>query len=126
LFAALEAGDLERAMPILSPDVVFEIPSGEILAGRDAVRAALSAFLEDHIERVIWNLEVVASSAAFAEVRVCEVTAIWPSGEGEAFRVRGWHTGSLLRTEGRWQLERDVSTVDGPPEPVAESRPEGT
>src|SRR5690606_32877154 len=69
-FGAVEAGDVERAMPVLAPDVVFETPSGDSLVGHQGVREALGAFLETYVERITWALEIVALGADSATVRV--------------------------------------------------------
>lgn|SRR5690554_961049 len=122
-FGAIEAGEIERAMPALAPDVVFETPSGDSLVGHDGVRAALGAFLEAYVERITWTLEIVALGADSATVRVREVTTAWPRAGGEALRVRGWHTGHLRRTDGGWLIVRDVATLDGPLEPAPDAGP---
>jgi uncharacterized protein (TIGR02246 family) len=122
-FGAVEAGDVERAMPVLAPDVVFETPSGDSLVGHQGVREALGAFLETYVERITWALEIVALGADSATVRVREETTAWPRAGGEAVRVRGWHTGYLRRADGGWLIVRDISTLDEPPEPAPDAGP---
>ncbi|HEY8468598.1 MAG TPA: nuclear transport factor 2 family protein [Longimicrobiales bacterium] len=120
-FGAIEAGEIERAMPVLAPDVVFETPSGDSLVGREAVREALGAFLETYAERITWDLEIVALGADSATVRVREVTTAWPRAGGQALLARGWHTGYLRRTNGAWLIVRDIGTLDEPPEPAPDT-----
>ena len=120
-FGAIEAGDIERAMPVLASDVVFQSPSGDSLVGREAVREALDAFLETYAERITWELEIVALGGDSATVRVREETIAWPRAGGQALLARGWHTGYLRRANGTWLIVRDIGTLDGPPVPVPDT-----
>ncbi|HEX7089469.1 MAG TPA: nuclear transport factor 2 family protein [Longimicrobiales bacterium] len=122
-FGAIEAGDVERALSVLAPDVVLESPSGDSLVDHEGVREALGAFLEAYVERITWTLEIVALGADSATVRVREATTAWPRAGGEALRVRGWHTGHLRRTDGAWLIVRDIAALDGPPEPAPDAGP---
>src|SRR5689334_23020129 len=59
-FAALGAGDVERAVNLIADDGDFRTPMGSI-SGRDAIRAYLSAF-EEAFPKATYELETVIAS----------------------------------------------------------------
>lgn len=120
-FTALEAGDVGRALTAVTADVVHQGPSGAARVGRDALEEALTTFLASYAERVQWTLEVTGVTHDEADVRVREVAIVRPRSGGRNVRVTGWHHGRLRRdADGTWRIALDVSTLDGPPEPVEE------
>lgn len=58
-----------------------------------------------------------------ADAIVREDAIVRPRAGGESVRVVGLHDSRLRRDEtGTWRIARDVSTLDGPPTPLAVHR----
>ena len=115
-FAALEAGDVEAAIAVLTNEVVMENPGGTVHSGRTQVADALGPFLRDYMERVQWELTVVGTRRDEVAVRVRETTTIRARAGGPSMKASGWHTGRVrLESDGVWRIAHDVGTIDGAP-----------
>ncbi len=118
-FAAMESGDVALALSVVTDDIVQQGMSGTARAGKDALAAALHAFHAAYVERVQWAVTQVVLDGDRARVRLREVATVRPRDGGPSVRVSGWHAAELVRDgEGRWRIARDVSTLDGAPQPI--------
>ncbi len=115
-FAALEAGDVQAAIAVLTADVVMENPGGTVHAGHAQVMEALAPFLRDYMERVRWELTVVGTRRDEVAVRVREETTIRARTGGPSMKAAGWHTGRVrLEADGVWRIAHDIGTMDNAP-----------
>lgn len=115
-FAALEAGDVDAAVAVLTSDVVMENPGGTVHTGRAQVLEALGPFLRDYVERVRWEFTVIGMRRDEVAVRVREETTIRARAGGPSMKAAGWHNGRVrLESDGVWRIAHDVGTIDGAP-----------
>lgn len=115
-FAALEAGDVNAAVAVLTADVVMENPGGTVHSGRAQVLTALGPFLLDYVERVRWELTVIGMRRDEVAVRVREETTIRARAGGPSMKAAGWHSGRVrLEADGVWRIAHDVGTIDSAP-----------
>ncbi len=109
--AAVNAGDLDRLLTLLTDDVVLLNPSHEPL-GRDGFAARFSGATQELRFHCSSDLEEVVVVGDVAYTRSKDSLTVTPSAGGETTR----HAGDRMtiyrkQPDGRWLLARDMHTV---------------
>jgi len=109
--AAVNAGELEPLLDLMTDDVVFVNPGGEPI-GRGGFR---DGFLEGHRRNEIHctsQLQEVVVVGDLAHALARDALSVAPRAGGDAFRLAG-HRLTVYRRQpdGRWLLARDAHTL---------------
>lgn len=83
----LAAGDLEAVLDLYEVDARFVSPSGEVIAGRDAIRAVLARLVQDGVRLK----GAVVRSVAVGDVALLYTDWEGPEGRSHAIEVLRWH-----------------------------------
>ena len=115
---AVNAGDLDRLLPLVADDVVFLNP-GQAPVGRDGFSANFSVAHQQLRVRCLSELEEVVVVGEVAYTLSRDTLSVTPRASGEAMRLAG-HRITVYRKQpdGRWLLARDAHTLS----PVAKLR----
>jgi len=115
-FAAMETGDVDRALSVVDPDVIHQTPDGVHRIGREALRVALMEFHAGYVERVSWTIDNLVVTGSEAEILIRETATIRPREGGASFRVTGRHAARLRRDgAGSWRVVQDIIRLEGEP-----------
>ena len=117
-FGAMEAGDLEALLGLLTPDAVLKMPGSPALVGQASIGSALRGFHAEMSEEVEFRVEEVEVSGDLAYARVTEKATVVPrAGAGApGVPIEGMHLAVLRRLPtGEWRVARDVSSLDAWP-----------
>jgi uncharacterized protein (TIGR02246 family) len=110
--SATRAGDVERVLELMTPDVVFLVPGQSAMAGVEAFEKGLRGTLASHAIDSSSEIEeiVVSGDMAYSRTRL-SVTVT--SRHGGTPLQRSGHTLSILRKgeDGRWRLSRDANLL---------------
>ena len=108
---AVNAGDLDRLLPLVADDVVFLNP-GQSPFGRDGFSANFSAAHQQVRICCISELEEVVVVGEVAYTRSRDALSVTPPAGGEATQLAG-HRITVYRKQpdGRWLLARDAHTL---------------
>ena len=108
---AVNAGDLERLLSLMTDDVVFLNP-GQAPIGRDGFPAGFSAAHQQSRIRCISELEEVVIVGEIAYTLCRDSLSVTPRAGGEATELAG-HRITIYRKQpdGRWLLACDVNTL---------------
>jgi len=114
-YGAMQEGRVAGLLSLVTPDVIVKPPGSPPIEGKNALKQALSGFLETNSETVEHEIEEVEVSGQVAFTRVLESTTIWPRSGGNASSVTGMHLTILRRQpDGDWLIARDISSlIDG-------------
>ncbi|HSR41461.1 MAG TPA: SgcJ/EcaC family oxidoreductase [Longimicrobiales bacterium] len=112
---AVETGDLDAVVGLVTEDAEFWSPEQPPLVGRDAVREAFSAALERWRWDQAFECRELIVAGGYALVRGVEVNRLEPRGGGDA-TVRRQRAFSVLREgeDGAWRFARGMTNA--PPE----------
>ena len=109
--AAVNAGDLERLLGMITDDVVLINP-GPAPIGRDGFSAKFSAAHQELRIDCRSELEEVVVAGEVAYTRSRDALSVTPRGGGETTRLAGYRLTIYRRQpDGRWLLARDAHTV---------------
>jgi ketosteroid isomerase-like protein len=111
--AAIETGDIDKYLSLLSGDAVFMPPNVPIKAG-DELRAWLRDFLDDaeiHYTQFEHRETIVRDDLAY-HVYTCRWTAAAKSGgESRSYSFKGMHVLRRGQT-GAWRISRNIWNTD--------------
>ncbi len=111
-FGAMESGDVETLLELVTENVILKGGGGPAVRGRDALEASLRSFLEEFTEEVEYSLDEVEVAGDWAWARIDENVLITPKDDRRAVRVTGMHLAVLRRgDDGRWRVARDVAAA---------------
>lgn len=110
VLAALNAGDFEKLLPLLTPGVVLTFQNAEVARGR----AGVKSFLEQNTSgpaALVQSFRLEAKADA-APALYGDATAVLTGSAAETFRMAngkelalaGRWTATAVRTDGQWQL----------------------
>jgi uncharacterized protein (TIGR02246 family) len=113
---ATRAGDLERILALMAPDVVFLVEGQAPMSGRDAFAASLRTMLLTHRIEPVSRIEEldVAGDLAYCWTRLSvTVTPKDRAGGASAPVKRSGNALSIFRKDddGRWLLTRDANML---------------
>jgi uncharacterized protein (TIGR02246 family) len=113
--SATRAGDVERVLELMTPDVVFLVPGQPAMAGRAAFEKGLRGMLASHAIDSSSEIEEIAVSGDMAYSRT-RLSVTVTSKHGGTPLQRSGHTLSILRKgeDGRWRLARDANLLAAP------------
>lgn len=115
-FQAMEVGDVEKALRLVTDDVVWKSPGDAAAVGKDALQTRLEAFHAHVRETVSFQIEEIEVAGDWAYVRVTERATVSPISGGPTATLTGMHLSILHRDDERgWRIARDVSSLDGEP-----------
>src|SRR5947209_318420 len=108
---AVNAGDLDRLLALMTDDVVFFGP-GQAPFGRDKFSATFSAAHRQFRIDCRSELEEVVVVGDVAYTRARDTLSVVPRAGGDAARLAG-HRTTVYRKQpdGRWLLARDAHTL---------------
>jgi uncharacterized protein (TIGR02246 family) len=113
--SATRAGDVERVLELMTPDVVFLVPGQPARSGRAAFEMGVRGMLASDAIDASSEIEeiVVSGDMAYSRTRL-SVTVT--SKHGGTPLQRSGHTLSILRKgdDGRWRLARDANLLAAP------------
>ena len=111
-YRALEDGDVDRLISLVTPDVIVKPPGAAPLVGKDVLAQALSAFLKEHSESVDFEVQEVEISGHLAFARILERATIRIRSGEESSTVNGMHLTILRRQpDGEWLIARNISSL---------------
>ena len=113
-FRAMEAGDVQTALELVTDDVVFKGPGGPAVLGKEALRTTLEAFHASVNEKVSFEVQEVVVVGDWAYARVAEQATLQPKAGGDPVKASGLHL-SILRHDDQhgWRIARELSSLDG-------------
>ena len=113
-YRAMEDGDVDRLISLVSDDVIVKPPDAAPIAGKNSLRQALGAFLETHSETVDYDIQESEVCGQLAFSRILERATILPRTGGATAVVSGIHLTILRRQpDGEWLIARDISSLIG-------------
>lgn len=111
-FGAMETGDVERILELVTDDVILKGGGGPAVRGRDALEVSLRDFLEQYTEEVEYSLDEVEVAGDWAWARIDESVLIIPKDDRPPVRVTGMHLAVLRRTgDDGWRIARDIAAA---------------
>jgi uncharacterized protein (TIGR02246 family) len=112
---ATRAGDVERVLELMTPDVVFLVPGQPAMIGRDAFEKVLRGMLSTHAIESSSEIEEITVSGDIAYSRT-RLSVTVTSKHGSTPLQREGHTLSILRKgdDGRWRVSRDANLLGAP------------
>lgn len=113
-FAAMEAGDVEGFLALVTDDVVLKGPASPALHGKESLRRSLEAFHSRFTERVDYSVEEVGVAEDWAFARIREEIELRAKQSDDRVKLHGMHVGILRREDEGWRIARDVSSLDHP------------
>ena len=114
-YRAMEDGNVAELISLVTADVIVKAPGSPPILGSDALKQALTAFLESHTETVDYDVAEVEVSGQLAFARVSERATIQPKSGPQASVIDGMHLAILKRQpDGEWLLARYVSSLIDP------------
>jgi uncharacterized protein (TIGR02246 family) len=116
---AVNAGDLDRLLSLMTKDVVFLNPGQEPF-GREGFPAGFSAAHQRAWINCVSELEDVVVVGEVAYTLSRDSLSVTPRAGGEATRLAG-HRMTVYRKQpdGRWFLARDAHTLSPVPKPTS-------
>jgi uncharacterized protein (TIGR02246 family) len=112
-FAALEEGDIERFLTLLTDDVIIKMPGRPAVEGKNAVRHGLEDFHAHWRERVRYELHEIEIGNGWGYVRLTEQASLTPLEGGSTRALSGMHLAILRRDrDGSWRVARDIGSLD--------------
>lgn len=109
--AAVNAGDLERLMTMLTDDLVLLSP-GQAPTGREGFKASFANACATMTFKCVSDLEEVVVAGDVAYARAKDSLTIAPRAGGETQRFAGYRmTVYRKQPDGRWLLARDAHTL---------------
>ena len=109
--AAVNAGDLERLLTMVTDDLVLLNPGGEPL-GREGFAAKFSGAHEQLRLHCTSELEEVVVAGEIAYTRCRDALSATPRAGGDAMQLAGYRiTIYCKQPDGRWLLARDAHTL---------------
>jgi len=114
---AVNAGDLERLLSLMTDDVLFLTP-GQAPVGRDGFPAGFSAAHQRFLVRCVSELDEVVIVGEVAHTVCKDSLSLTPRAGGEVMEMVG-HRLTVYRKQGdgRWLLARDAHTLTPAPHP---------
>lgn len=108
---AVNAGDLDRLLSLMTDDTLFITPWGEPV-GRDGFPEGFSAGHGQSQIRCVSNLEEVVVAGDIAHTLARDTLSVTPKTGGETAELAG-HRLTIYRKQpdGRWLLSRDIHTL---------------
>jgi uncharacterized protein (TIGR02246 family) len=108
---AVNAGDLDRLLTLVTDDVVFLNPGQEPF-GRAEFSANFSSAQRQVRVRCVSELEEVVVASEVAYTRSRDALSVTPHGDGDATQLAG-HRMTVYRKQpdGGWLLARDAHTL---------------
>lgn len=111
-FGAMEDGDPEALVELVTDDVILKGGGGPAVRGKDALEDALRDFLAEFTEEVEYSVEEVEVVGDRAWARIDESTRVIPRDGRPPVTVTGMHLSILRRDDdGRWRVARDVGAA---------------
>jgi uncharacterized protein (TIGR02246 family) len=113
--SATRAGEVERVLELMTPDVVFLVPGQPAMVGREAFEKGLRGMLASHAIESSSQIEEIEVSGDMAYSRT-KLSVTVTSKHGGTPLQRSGHTLSILRkgSDGRWRLSRDANLLGAP------------
>lgn len=110
---ATREGDVDRVLPLMTPDVVFLVPGQPPMHGRDGFAAGMRALLATHRIESDSTVDEVEVCGDLAWCRTTLEVRLLPLAEGGKAMRRAGHTLSIFRRNGNgaWQLARDANML---------------
>ena len=110
---ATRAGDVDRVLPLMTPDVVFLVAGQPPMHGRDGFAAGMRALLATHRIESDSTVDEVEVCGDLAWCRTTLEVRLLPRAEGGKALRRAGHTLSIFRRNGNgaWQLARDANLL---------------
>jgi len=110
---ATRAGDVEKVLTLMTPDVVFLVAGQPPMHGRDSFAAGLRALLAAHRIESDSTVDEVEVCGDMAWCRTTLEVRVLPLAEGGRPMRRAGHTLSVFRRQrdGAWQLARDANLL---------------
>ena len=113
-YRAMEDGSVAGLISLVTPDVLMKPPGAPPIAGRRALKEALSGFFDSHSETVDFEVQEIEVCGRLAYGRVTETATIRSRSGEDASVVNGMHLTILRRqAEGEWLIARDISSRFG-------------
>lgn len=108
---AVNSGDLDRLLGLMTDDVLFITPWGEPV-GRDEFPEGFSAGHEQSHVRCLSELQEVLVAGDIAHTLARDTLSVTPRSGGEPTELAG-HRLTIYRRQpdGRWLLARDIHTL---------------
>ena len=113
-FAAMENGDVDGFLRLVTDDVVLKGPAAPAIHGKVSLRRSLEAFHARFTERVDYSVEEIGMADDWAFARIREEIALRPKTGNERMKLHGMHLSILRREDDEWRIARDVSSLDHP------------
>lgn len=112
-FRAMEAGDINSCLELVTDDVVSKPPMGPATNGRNALRRRLQAFHEHAAEQVDHEIIEVQVSGDLAYAWGAERANVQPFDRSEVSIARGVHLAVLRRQpDGTWRIAREIASLE--------------
>lgn len=110
---ATRAGDVDRVLPLMTPDVVFLVAGQPPMHGRDGFAAGMRTLLATHRIESDSTVDEVEVCGDLAWCRTTLEVRLLPLAEGGKALRRAGHTLSIFRRNGNgaWQLARDANLL---------------
>lgn len=114
-FTAVERGDVDGTMALLSRDFVIQWPLSPPIKDAARLESALTALHGSVDQKVEWTLEEAGVHGQWAWTRVTETARHFPKAGGAPRTLTGSHL-SILRCErDGWRLHRETGALDRMP-----------
>lgn len=111
-YRAMEDGSVAELLSLVTHDVIVKAPGSPPILGIRALEQALTGFLEEHSEKVGYEVAEVEVSGELAFARISERTRIRSRAGSDVSTVNGVHLTILKRQpDGEWLIARDVSSL---------------
>ena len=115
--AAATAGNVDAVMALYADDAVSMPPDAPARTGKEEIRAAFVAFLEDNTVQLTSQVDEVRVSGDLAFLRVAYDETVTPKAGGEPTQYHGkWLVIMERQPDGSWKSWREMWSVYTPPE----------